>query len=108
MRLSRILLLSVLAPPGLDAQVIYGSITGNVSDKTGAAVPTARVDAVNVQTGVPRQTLTDTHGVFLFNDLQAGTYKVTVSAPSFGIVVQDNVQLDANTVRRVDVQLDVA
>ena len=51
------LTLAMSIPASLHAQVLYGSITGNVTDKSGSAVPTAKVDSVNVETGVPRQTL---------------------------------------------------
>src|SRR5262249_46051862 len=71
---------------GLDAtnaQVLYGSLTGNVTDPSGAALPSAHVEAVNVGTGVVSTATTNDHGVYLFSDLQPGTYKVTVSAANF-------------------------
>jgi hypothetical protein len=44
-------LLAVLAiPSGLHAQVLYGSLTGNVTDSTGAALPNAKVEALNTAT----------------------------------------------------------
>ncbi|MBC8165697.1 MAG: carboxypeptidase regulatory-like domain-containing protein, partial [Bryobacteraceae bacterium] len=100
-------LLLVFAPAG-HCQVLYGSLTGNVADGTGAIIPGAKVEAVNSGTGVRKQTSTDERGAFQFNDLQPGTYRVTVSAPSFGTVVQEGVTIDANTVRRFDPKLSVA
>ena len=97
-----------LLPASLQAQVLYGSITGNVTDKSGLPIAVARVEAADMGTGVAKQTNVDQHGAFAFNDLQPGTYKVTVSAPAFGTVVQSNIPLDANTARRVDVSLDVS
>lgn len=90
------------------AQTLYGSLTGNVTDKTSAAIPGARVEALNVATGVAKQGATDDRGSYLFNDLQPGLYKVTIAAPSFASRVQDNVPIDANTVRRLDVTLEVS
>ena len=90
------------------AQVLYGSLTGNITDATGAAVPRAKVEALQVATGVSKQATTDDRGAYLINDLQAGSYRVTFSAPSFGTVVQENVLVDANTSRRVDAQLQLA
>lgn len=90
------------------AQVLYGSLTGTVTDPTSAAVPSAKVDAVNTATGVSRSAITDDRGGFLFSDLQAGPYKITVSAPAFSTIVQDGVRIDANTQRRLDVQLKVS
>ena len=88
------------APDSTYAQVLYGSLTGNVTDASGAAVPDAKVEASNVATGVTRQVSTDDRGVYLFNDLQTGIYKVTLSAPSFRTVVQEGVNIKANTVLR--------
>ena len=81
------LLVTILAmaalPFAADAQVLYGSLTGNVADVSGAAVPNASVEATNVATGIAKKTRTDDRGVFLIQDIQAGTYKVTISAPAF-------------------------
>src|SRR5204863_2781676 len=64
-------------------------------------------EATNVLTGVTRQVTADARGVFLFTDLQPGTYKVTVSVANFATNVTDNVRVDANVVRRVDATLRV-
>jgi hypothetical protein len=92
----------------MHAQVLYGSITGNITDKSGAAVPAARVEALNVDTGVNRETMSDEHGAYLFGELQPGKYRVTIKAPSFSTMVQNNIELQANTVRRADATLDLA
>ncbi len=93
---------------GASAQTLYGSLTGNVTDSTGASVPNAKVEALNVATGIAKQAATDDRGAFSISDLQAGTYKVTVSAPSFGSRVQEGVVIDANTVFRLNVALQVS
>ena len=90
------------------AQVLYGSLTGNVTDQSSANVPNAKVEALNVGTGVTRQTTTDERGVYLFSNLQPGTYKVTVSAKSFKTVVESNIIVNGNEVRRVDQALQIA
>ena len=51
-----------ILPGAAKAQVLYGSLTGNVSDPSKAAVPRAQVEALNVATGVSRQTTTDEGG----------------------------------------------
>jgi hypothetical protein len=91
-----------------NAQVLYGSLTGNVTDPHGAAIPNVRVEAVNTGTGVARQATTDDRGAYLFNNLQFGFYKVTITATSFRKVVENNVQVNANEIRRVDIQLQIA
>jgi hypothetical protein len=90
------------------AQVLYGSLTGNVSDASNAAIPGAKIEATNVGTGIATQAVTDTRGVYLINELLPGVYRVTISAQGFATVVQENVGVEANTTRRVDVQMQVA
>jgi hypothetical protein len=103
-----LLFVSFTSPFTAPAQVLYGSLTGNVTDSSGAAVPNAKVDATNVSTGIGKQAATDVRGVFLIQDLQAGVYKLTISAPAFANTVESGVQIAEDTVRRVDVQLKVA
>src|SRR5580704_16929341 len=97
-----------LLPGAANAQVLYGSLTGNVTDPSKASVPSSRVEALNVKTGVLREAATDASGIYLFRELQPGIYKVTASASNFGTRVVENVSVDANTETRVDVQLALA
>ncbi|MEP7363124.1 MAG: TonB-dependent receptor [Acidobacteriota bacterium] len=90
------------------AQVLYGSLTGNVSDPSGAAIPGVKVEALNTSTGVSRVATTDNSGSYSFNDLQPGIFKITYTAASFRTVVQENVQITTNNLRRLDMQLAVA
>ncbi len=99
--LSIILSLSHLA----HAQVLYGSLTGTVTDTSNLAVPGATVEALNTDTGVSKQATTDENGVYGFNDLQPGVYKITVSLQSFGTVSQENVNIQANRVFRFDAKM---
>src|SRR4051795_5697282 len=69
--------------PRAAAQTLYGSLVGNITDPNGAAVPGAKVRVVNSDTGFVREATTDERGAFLFSDLQAGRYEVTVSSGSF-------------------------
>jgi hypothetical protein len=91
----------------LMAQVLYGSFTGTITDPTNAPATGAKVRALNVATGVASEAVANQSGVYLISDVQAGTYRITISAPSFQTVEENNVQLDANTVRRLDVHLQL-
>ncbi len=91
-----------------NAQVLYGSLTGNVTDPSGAAIPGASVEARNVGTGVTRTTTTDVRGVYLFNDISLGNYKVTVTAKGFQTLIEDNVAVTVNQVRRIDFSTKLA
>lgn len=74
----------VILPGCADAQALYGSLTGNVTDSTGAGVPNATVSATNDALGVAKTAQTNSAGSYLIPDLQAGPYTVRISAPSFG------------------------
>lgn len=103
-----ILILTLATGSQLDAQVLYGSLTGNVTDVSNAAVPGAKVQAVDVGTGYSKQGVTDNRGFYLITDLQPGVYRVTISGSGFATIVQENVRVDANAERRVDAVLKVA
>ena len=90
------------------AQVLYGSLTGNVTDPAGAAVPGAKIEAANQATGVSRQAETDVRGAYVFNNLQAGTYKVTTQASGFQAATTENVVVNVNEVRRIDFNLTIS
>jgi hypothetical protein len=97
----------LLAGPSA-AQVLYGSLTGNVTDPSSAAVPSATVEAKNTGTGVTRTATTDERGAYLLTNLQVGTYQVTVRANSFRTVIEDNIGVNGNEVRRADFHLQIA
>ena len=103
-----LLTLGLASPRLAEAQVLYGSLTGNVTDSAEASIPGAKVDVVNVATGVSRSATTNERGVYSFNDLQPGVFKVSIAAPSFRTTVQNGVAIDANSVRRIDARLQVA
>jgi outer membrane receptor protein involved in Fe transport len=103
-----LLLVFVCSSAGIGlAQVLYGSLTGNITDPSGAVVPGANVVAVNVGTGVQRQKTANASGTYLFNDLLPGIYRVTISAPNFKTSVTENVHIDVNAVRRDDAELQI-
>src|SRR5215510_12971216 len=100
-------LLALAMPRGAGAQVLYGSLTGNVTDPTGAVVTGAKVEAQNIATGVSTVVNADERGAYLFSNLQVGVYKLTITAQNFKSLTQENVRIDANTTRRLDAQLPV-
>jgi hypothetical protein len=103
-----LLLSTFLHPLVSQAQVLYGSLTGTVTDPAGALVSGAKVAALNTDTGINKEMMTDEHGGYLFTDLQPGSYKVTITAASFGAFVQQGLRIDANGEQRADVQLRLA
>src|SRR5947209_1813984 len=57
-----------------------GTIQGTITDGSGAIVPNAEVTATNIATGVTTTRKTTESGLFVLSPLQAGEYKVTISA----------------------------
>jgi hypothetical protein len=101
------LLCALLAAPPAAAQVLYGSIVGNVSDATGATVPGATVMIVGNERQFTRYTLTDLAGSYTFATIQTGTYTLRVRLPGFRTFTRSDVPVTLNTVTRIDVGLRV-
>src|SRR6266481_5772655 len=102
------LALALLVPAGRsDAQVLYGSVVGNVSDNTKAAVPGATVTLINKATNLAREGTSRSDGTYSFVNVPPGTYTVRVVLAGFKESLRENVPISANTVSRVDISLEV-
>src|SRR5437016_6285684 len=77
----------------LDGQVAGATISGTVTDASGAAIPGAVVSVKNNSTGDTRQFITDTVGFYAAPNLPPGTYEIRVMAVGFSTAVQGNVAL---------------
>jgi hypothetical protein len=89
------------------AQLLQGSITGNVTDASQAGIVGARVVATDQQTNFTRDTLTNTSGGYNIPTLPPGTYTVTVTAPSFQTATVTGVIVSPEQVTRRDVVLTI-
>jgi Carboxypeptidase regulatory-like domain len=76
-------ILSLLGEIKGNAQVLYGSIVGTVTDSSGSLVPAANVKATQTETNETRTTTTNQSGVYTLSTLPAGTYIVRVSKSGF-------------------------
>jgi hypothetical protein len=94
------------AVPG-DAQVLYGSIVGTVTDASGAAVPGATVTAINQGTNLAREATTRSDGTYSFVNVLPGEYTIRVTLQGFKEYVKESVPVSANVVARVPVMLEV-
>ncbi len=97
----------LIAPLAGHAQTFRGGINGTVTDQSGAVVPSAEVEALNVATGVSRKTITSSAGEYAFQELPLGTYKVTVTAAGFKASVVSGVPVAAGTIYTLPVKLGV-
>src|SRR3984893_5523171 len=83
------------------------SLSGTVTDPTGATVPNATVVARNLRTGVESSSQTDSAGAYLFPSLPIGTYHIEVTATGFRNGVIEALKLPVATAVTRDVQLEV-
>jgi len=79
----------------LTAQGLTGQISGTVADSGGGVLPGVTVTIRNVGTNQTRDTVTGAEGTFLFPDLLAGTYDLTVAIEGFKTYEQRGVVLGA-------------
>ncbi|MGO9088792.1 MAG: carboxypeptidase regulatory-like domain-containing protein [Terriglobales bacterium] len=86
-------LLLVAFPSRSLAQEFRATLTGLVTDPTGAVVPKAKITATNVETGSTYTDVTTNAGVYYMPYVVPGTYKVKVEAQGFKTAIQDNVLL---------------
>ncbi len=89
------------------AQVLYGSVTGTVTDQTGAAVPKAHVVVTNRATSVARGADADDAGHYVIIDVSPGNYDLTVKVSGFKPLTQTGLTIRTNTVTNADVNLQV-
>ena len=97
---------TLLATP-LFAQKITGTISGVVSDPTGAVVPQATVTIANTETGLVRTVTTNEIGEYTAPDLPNGNYRITVKQASFKETVTSNVELHVASTALVNIQLQM-
>lgn len=96
----------LVAAPVLSAQVLYGILTGTVTDNSGAAVPGATVTVRNQNNGETCTLKTNGSGEYTIRDLEAGFYTIDIPASgSFGGFKQENVGLDINKEVRINAAL---
>jgi hypothetical protein len=86
---------------------ITGSISGVVTDPSGAVVSGATVVATNTQTGIKKTVVTDNKGFYSFPSLDVGTYDVQVTQSGFKTYTKTGLVIDANSALRDDATLQL-
>jgi hypothetical protein len=86
---------------------INGSISGTVTDSSGAVIPQVSVVARNTETGIQTSTQTNMAGFYSLPALPAGPYEVIITKKGFEEYRQTGLVLDVNTALRVDATLKV-
>lgn len=109
-RIKILLLLSLTLGTGLvtssNAQAVYGNISGNVTDTSGALVPSATVTITSVDRGTSDTIQTNESGLYVKERLIPGTYEVSVEKQGYKKAVVSKVNVSVDTTTPVDVALD--
>lgn len=85
-----------------------GSISGTLKDPTGAVIPRATVQAINIAQGVHNRIESDDSGSFTFPSLPVGRYELQIEASGFRIEKRIGLVIDADTVLKIDATLQLA
>jgi carboxypeptidase family protein len=102
-------LIGLLFALSVSAQVFdTGTISGLVTDPSGAAVPNATVTITNVGTGIERTFQTDSGGAFVASAVPYGKYVVTVTASGFGKATSQPIVLNVGATVQVNLSLAMA
>ena len=101
------LLLSILVTPPAGAQSM-GTISGNITDATGAVIPNVQVSITNEGTGQERIVAADSAGHYTATALPIGVYSVKASGAGFRPAENRNLTLEVGQNRTVDLVLQLA
>jgi len=101
------LLLVIIGPGSAVAQTGAASLTGLVTDQTGATVPGATVTATNQATNVAYTAVSNEAGSYTFTSLPVGTYVVKAELSRFKTAETSPIQLEARQIGRIDFKLEL-
>jgi hypothetical protein len=105
--LAVVLTLGLLASSSAFAQVVGGSLSGTITDASGAALSGATVSIKNVATGVITTATTNSQGIFTAPNLLPGNYQATISAPGFKTSIQNDIVLTVGSQQVLNLALKV-
>jgi Carboxypeptidase regulatory-like domain len=89
------------------AQVAGATLSGTVSDQTGAVIANSQVTIKNVATGVTRTVPADAAGFYTTPNLLPGTYEITVSASGFSTEVRSGITLTVGAQQVLNITMKV-
>lgn len=91
----------------MSAQQTTGSVVGTITDASGAGVSNGSVTLSSAATGFTRTVTANGSGEYSIPEVEPGTYKLTVVAPSYKTYVANNVQVNVATSNSVNAQMQV-
>ena len=101
------LLIAAFAAMGASAQLSTASLSGSVTDPTGAVVPHASITLTQTDTNFVRNTVSKEDGSYHEEFLPIGPYKVTVTAPGFKTLTRSGVVLSVMQNATLDLTLEL-
>src|SRR5438105_6009696 len=104
---SSCVLLLLICGISLQAQGIFATLTGVVSDPSGSVVASAKIVLRDSVSGSARDTVTNAEGYYTFASVPVGTYTLTAEAPGFETYKADDIRLGGGEKRNVNVTLAV-
>jgi hypothetical protein len=96
-----------LLPTPTTAQALYGSVTGTITDSTGASVPGATITLTNEQTGLELTGVTDQAGTYTIRNVLGGTYTLKASLQGFKEFVQTGIPVIVGGIARINGKLEI-
>ena len=97
----------VLLAESAAAQVTLSTIRGTVSDQTGGVIANTQIALTEVDTNTLRSVTSNANGDFEIPDLRPGKYRLVATAPGFKSFVAEDILLEGNQVRRVNVGMEL-
>ena len=91
----------------LAAQSTFATLTGTVTDASGAVIPMANIEATHAETNYVYKAQWNESGVYVLAQLRDGNYVVRVRAAGLKEFVARDVQLAARDLRRLDIQMQL-
>ncbi len=102
-----ILAVTILFAGQANAQVSGATLSGTVTDPSGAAIAGAKVAITNTATGITRDVTTDAAGLYAAPNLLPGPYEVTVGASGFSTTKQPGITLTVGAQQTLNVSLKI-
>ena len=96
-----------MLPAALFAQETRGTISGSVTDSSGAVIAKAKIIITEIRTGSKTDLITETSGAYTAPFLTIGDYQISAEAPGFKRFVQTGITLSAGAHPVIDIRLDV-
>ncbi len=95
--------LAVLASVGTALSQGLSTINGAIADSSGALVAGAKITVTEVDTGLPRETVSSSEGLYVLSSLRPTRYALTVESPGFRRFTASGITLQANDTTTINV-----